>query len=190
MYALLFYLLWNELLIFTMFLQIILGSNTMANYGHGTGNYLTSFEDYYKSSEESEEDIKAPVDSDNDSSCYYTESEEEDRQSYQGITKEEHPGKVQENKIRVKSLKSLREYDVEESDEESVNKKEKVFSTNNDHSVSKVSNDPNTVSKEQLSDDYADLLKTVCKGSFHLIRIILDFLQKKSISPHFMSHVY
>ena len=28
----------------------------MAHYGHGTGNYLTNFEDYYKSSEKSQDD--------------------------------------------------------------------------------------------------------------------------------------
>ena len=152
----------------------------MAYYGHGTGNYLTNFEDYYKSSEESEEegegsgarDTKVPVDSD---STYYTESEEEDRPSYQGKTKEKHQRKEDEKKplndfkIRGKSLQSLRDYAVEESEDIfNDDDKEKVFST---EAISiQGSNQPGTktVTEKQLSDNYADLLKTVCKERFPL----------------------
>ena len=103
----------------------------MSNYGYGSGNYLTNFEDYYKSSEDSEEEgdrvgvkDKAPVDS--DSSRYYTESEEEDRQSYQGITKEEQ----RKFMIKAKPLESLRGPGVKKCSQaqESVNDGEKVFS--------------------------------------------------------------
>ena len=154
----------------------------MAHYGHGTGNYLTNFEDYYKSSEESEEegecsgarDIKAEVDS---GSSYYTESEKEDRPSYQGIKKKEHPRKEEEKKslndfkIRAKSLQSLRDCAVEESDEDNVNDNDKEKST---EAISIPDcKDPgtgtNTVSEEQLSDNYADLLKTICQGRFHFL---------------------
>ena len=148
----------------------------MAHYGHGTGNYLTNFEDYYKSTEESEEEgecsgareIKAEVDS---GSSYYTESEEEDRPSYQGIKKKENPRKEEEKKslndfkIRAKSLQSLRDCAVEESDEDIVNANDKEKST---EAIS-IPDGTNTVSEEQLSDNYADLLKTVCKGRFHLL---------------------
>ena len=152
----------------------------MAYYGHGTGNYLTNFEDYYKSSEESEEegegsgarDTKVPVDSD---STYYTESEEEDRPSYQGKTKEEHQRKedkkksLSDFKIRGESLQSLRDYAVEESEDIfNDDDKEKVFST---EAISiQGSNQPGTktVTEKQLSDNYADLLKTVCKERFPL----------------------
>ena len=151
----------------------------MAHYGQGTGNYLTNFEDYYKSSEESEEegegsgarDTKVPVDSD---STYYTESEEEDSRSYQGKTKEEHQGKEDEKKshsdfkIRGESLQNLKDYAVEESEDIFNDDKEKVFST---EAISiQGSNQPGTktVAEKQLSDNYADLLKTVCKERFPL----------------------
>ena len=95
------------------------------NYGYGTGNYLTNFEDYYKSSEESEKEGEG--DGGRESSCYYTESEDEDRQSYQGITKEK-PRKEDENKslkIRAKPINSLIDKDL-------VNDDARVFSTDYD----------------------------------------------------------
>ena len=109
----------------------------MSHNGYGTGNYLTNFEDYYKSTEESEEegDIKSAVDS--DSSCYHTESEEEDLQSYQGKTKEK-PRKENEKKslndfkIKVRSLESLRGYSVEKSEKGSSKDVEKIFSRDYD----------------------------------------------------------
>ena len=102
----------------------------MENYSYGNGNYLTNFEDYYKSSEESEEEgervcVKDKAAVDSDSCRYYTESEEEDRQ---GITKEE-PRKFQ---IKAKPLESLRGYGVEkcsQGQDKSVTDVEKVFTT-------------------------------------------------------------
>ena len=152
----------------------------MAHYGHGTGNYLTNFEDYYKSSEESEEegecsgarDIKAEVDS---GSSYYTESEKEDRPSYQGIKKKENPRKEEEKKslndfkIRAKSLESLRDCAVEESDEDIDNDNDKEKSTEAISTPDCKDPGTNTVSEEQLSDNYADLLKTICQGKFQFL---------------------
>ena len=76
----------------------------MENYSYGNGNYLTNFEDYYKSSEESEEEGERVVAKDKAAVNYYTESEEEDRQFYQGNTKEE-PRKFT---IKAKPIESLR----------------------------------------------------------------------------------
>lgn len=109
----------------------------MAHYGYGTGNYLTNFEDYYKSSDESEEDgkrsgaqdVSPAIEVDSDSTSNYTESEDEDRQFYQGKLKEKNSRKesvkksLADSKIKVKSPRSLRCYAVEPKKDV-----EKVFS--------------------------------------------------------------
>ena len=119
-----------------------------------TGAYLTRFEDYYKSSDDSGGDSDASEGNGTaESSCsYFTESEEEDHQikfkDEEGFMKKDGGCSLLEDSKPLK--KEISSDYVEDIDQFLMEMEETEA-------------EPSDIRDDQLTSDYADLLKTVCK---------------------------
>ena len=165
----------------------------MSQWNSGSGGYLTRFEDYYKSSSDESDDGESkskiqkipPVPG---SSCstsmednkeavfkqeahYYSESDDEGEMTDPlGRVQEELPSKDwvplsnDDLKLKIKPPKNFTgykegayPYDIEEELEEgNTETEDKKFDETNDV-------DPSTVDEADITSDYSDLLKILCK---------------------------
>ena len=165
----------------------------MSEWNSGSGGYITNFDDYYKSSSEESDDekeSKAKTSAMQEAHYYYSESEDEDyvneRDTALVRVKEEPPSKdwlplSNDNlKLIIKPPENYTGYkegaypeDIEIELEQQQAEDKKKCSSENDV-------DPSTVDDADITSDYADLLKILCRiCNKHIERDIFGSLHLK-----------